>query len=668
MKVDLDPKIFEGHQSREGFRTAIDGEKIPYLEIWEKGKPFILEAKPFIGEFKIQFSGPSETGRAICYSLAQPFSSSVIPRYTDDLSQVPKNTFCLIATGDDGDYRLLLALSNRDMLSGFEGAEGRLIFRAESGSSREANQNRVCLIGLTGRDPHQLMKRGWELALEGTGAVGRLKEAKGELPEWMSTLGFVIGSGNGKEITHEGVIARVKELIAIGFIPGYVIIEEGWQQGARSGLDRSGRESLINFQADTRKFPRGLKGVVDDLHRIGVRHIGVWHGIMGHRGGIHPKLAKQYDLPPDDQGRYFLGYDLGRTYQFYHDYYGFLRSQGIDFVKVGDQSNLSSFSRQGMDITRLSSNLQEAIQSAASIQFHSPVLNSECLRPENLLYWASSKIAGGSFEGGFDGPMEVTRLIRDGMAHAFWLSPMMQIDLPSWRNFPYFRETLAIFYSLSESMWNLTEIPDEESRALLKRAFLPSGKLIQSDAPFLLSGESLFIDPCTRNSIYQGHTHRGKTEVIGLFHLSEEGSTYQGKLQLSSIEGITADKAAVYSYQHGFLGVFNRLEEIPIQLEPFQAEILTFMPVENGIAVIGSPFYYLMSGPIRHVNRDAGGLHIQAWGSAPIAIYCEPSVLEVTRNNEVVPWDYSFETKLLIIDPYCLPESDRTFYTVSFEN
>lgn len=668
MKIDLDPKIFEENQGFEGYRTSCDGEKIPYSEVWERGKPFILEAKPFIGEFKIQFSGPPATGRILCFSMSHTDSASVTPRYVDDISKVPRNTFCVIASGEEGGYRLLLALSNRDLIGGFEGEEGRLIFKAVSGSSREANQNRVCMIGLMGRNPRDLIHEGWKLALESTGAVGRLKEEKGALPEWINTLGFVLDASGRRELSHEGIVSSVNELIGMGLTPGYVIIDEGWQQGARSPQDRSGRDSLINFQADMRRFPKGLRGVVDDLHRLGVKHIGVWHGIMGHRGGIHPKLAKLYDLPPDDQGRYFLGYDLGRTYHFFHDYYGFLRSQGVDFVKVGDQASLPSFSRQGMDVTRLTSHLQEAIQSAASIQFSSPVLNGECLRPENLLYWASSSCASGTFENRFDGPMEVIRLIRDGMAHSYWLSPMMHVNLPYWRNFPYFRETLAIYYSLSESMWTLSDIPDEESRELLKRAFLPSGKLIQSDAPFLLTGDSLFVDPCTRNTLYKGETHRGKTKVLGLFHLSEQITTYKGSISLSLIDGISAEKTAVYSYQRGFLGVFTVSDEISIILEPYQADILTLMPVEDGIAVIGSPYYYLMSGPIRHVNKEAGGLHIQAWGSAPIAIYCERPVLEVKRNNEVVPWDYSSQNKLLTIDPDCIPEADRAFYTVSFEN
>ena len=92
----------------------------------------------------------------------------------------------------------------------------------------------------------------------------------------------------------------------MGSPPGFVLIDEGWQQLAANSDDESGKNLMISFEADPLRFPGKIKGLVDDLHTLGIKHVGVWHDMMGYREGVHPQLAQKYDLPSDHAGRLFF--------------------------------------------------------------------------------------------------------------------------------------------------------------------------------------------------------------------------------------------------------------------------------------------------------------------------------------------------------------------------
>ncbi len=107
-----------------------------------------------------------------------------------------------------------------------------------------------------------------------------------------------------------------------------MVIGKGWQHIEK-------RDSIF-VRDRSRPLSLGLKGTVEALHREGVKKVGIRHPILGYQNGIHPRLAAIYGFPPEIKGRFFPGYDLGKTFQFFYDYYDYLKEQGIQFVQVGD--------------------------------------------------------------------------------------------------------------------------------------------------------------------------------------------------------------------------------------------------------------------------------------------------------------------------------------------
>ncbi|KAK6524167.1 hypothetical protein TWF694_005827 [Orbilia ellipsospora] len=161
--------------------------------------------------------------------------------------------------------------------------------------------------------------------------------AAGEDP-WTDSLKYCTWNSLGRELTHKRVVDAVNDLYDSGIQPQTVIIDDNWQS-----LNSNSRDSFgfkwTEFEADRHAFPKGLKGLVTDIKRNrGVKHVAVWHGILGYWNGISPTgwIADNYKLRNVGNGSILVvdKEDVGR---FYDDFYRFLTEQGITAVKADTQ-------------------------------------------------------------------------------------------------------------------------------------------------------------------------------------------------------------------------------------------------------------------------------------------------------------------------------------------
>lgn len=618
--------------------------------------PLVLSMNPFIGPMQLKFKIISKGFvQGICFG-AQGSNITYVSHYQD----IPEGTYLALFQEGDG-YVLFFCLSHQDVTTTLNRGP---ILQMLSGQSREANKVRPVLVALRGDSVKDVFQRLFSLSLENTGKVGKLLKEKPSLPPCFGKLGWNSRLAFRENISHENILEAVHSIKKLGFSIGFVIIEEGWQTLSTKGLEIP---ALHDFEADQKRFPHGLKGLTKQLHDEGIDQVGVWHGIMGYKGGIHAHLAKGYDFPPDSFGRYFPGYDLGRTFQFFYDYYSYLKEQGITFIKVGDQDTPPYYCRKGMDVTRLYKNLQTAIQGASSLHFNSGPLNTECLRNENLFYWTSSLIANC---GKIHHPVShshVCNVIREYLTHSLWLQHLMHPDFDAWPTGQQASETLAIFHALSGTFNVISDPPGHHHSDLLKKCVLPSGTLVKADAPLTLCEESIFVDPLVEQKIYKAHTMKGPNGIFSLFHLGDPKKILQGSLSPLEIPQLKGALFALFSYRHGFLGLIEKAAVHTFKLKNGQSDILTLAPIQEGIGVIGCHLLFLAPGLLIRVHLESESLHLTTAFAAPLLLYCERNILEIRRNGQAIPWALDPKRHLLSIDPGSEIIETPSYYTVQFE-
>lgn len=627
--------------------------------------PLVLSVDPFTGPRQISLNiGQQSEIQALCAYLHRDTEAFTVPLCVTALSQIPCQSYFVLIQ-EKQNFTVYFCLSHQDVSVSLCGTEEGLVLQLKSGASEDSNKVRPVLIGFKGTHLYETIQKAMKLALSLTGGMGKLLEEKLAPPAWLDSLGWESGIAMGSRVSHENIVDSVKSLVDAGYPPGFVLIDEGWQDLQMNQYDKT--KLLASFGADPTRFPQGIKGVVDDLAALGIKHVGVWHGMMGYRGGIHSSLAEAYDLPCDSKERYFLGCDLGRTFQFFYDYYAFLRRQGISFIKVGDQSSVADFCRADIEVTALYKNLQAAMQAAASIQFNSAHFNTECLRNENLFYWGNSRIARAAEDINVDSPDGVMRAIRNNLTNSLWLQHLMQPDFDAWLTYREYAETMAIFHALSGSINVIGDPAGEHNKSLINKFLLPCGYLLKADRPLTLCQESIFCDPLEEKKIYKAYTFKGEYGIIGAFNLVSGNRTLHGTISPKDVEGLKGDLFALLSHHNGFIKLVQPDESVAITLKPHQSDVFTLAPVHNGIAVLGGCSYFLTPGPVLEVHIEEESIHITTIVSTRLLIYCERQILEVRRNGKTIPWEYESKRHILSIDSRERGVPGHALYTITFE-
>lgn len=158
-----------------------------------------------------------------------------------------------------------------------------------------------------------------------------------------------IGTWNalGQRLTEEKVLRAVTTLAENNINITNFIIDDNWQSIDYRG-DGQFQHGWVEFEAERKAFPNGLKGMVSKIREKhpSIQHVAVWHAILGYWGGLSPdgKLAQTYktvEVVREDAKRRNL--PLGGKLvavakedvpKFYDDFYRFLSSCGVDAVKT----------------------------------------------------------------------------------------------------------------------------------------------------------------------------------------------------------------------------------------------------------------------------------------------------------------------------------------------
>lgn len=591
-----------------------------------------------------------------------------LPSINSNFSQIPSKSLFVLGCRD-GFYRTFFALSHNKMNTSMHGtSRGLELEISYEGSLQDTISPRAVFVSIAGENLHETLQETFEMALKLTLNSGSTLFEKPKLPPFMGRLGWSSQFIDPDQLSHQKVLESIRSLKLSKIPIGYVILEEGWQHLSESEQEKEDYNSLISFEADPLRFPKRLKGLVEDLQVEGVQYVGVRHSLMVGPYGIHPSLAKKYQENLIPNRSFFIGKQLGKTFEFFYDFYGYLRSQGITFVKVADQGNIEKYFSDLDFLAQVRRNLHVATQAAAGIQLCGAPLHTECLRLENLFCWSISSVSQTCGNLASQSSESSMQSIWNNLTNSLWLSHLMQVDFDAWLTHAEHAESLAIFHALSGSLNVIGDTLQKRKPQLISKMIYPCGKLLKADSPLRLCSDSIFRDPIAEKFLYKAYTFKAEQAIIAVFNLSQGKGSVKGTLFPWELEGLKGEAFAVFSHLHGFLGLLNKQDTLPIKLKTRQSDVITLSPLQNGIAVLGFYQFFILSAPIFDISHEEDRLHIASKLAAPLLLYCPRDILTVTRNGETVPWEHDEQKGLLSIDDRTNIQQVKSHYTVTFED
>lgn len=213
------------------------------------------------------------------------------------------------------------------------------------------------------------------------------------LPEMFRYLGWCSWDAFYTDISEDKVIAKIDEFDEKNVPVRWIIMDDGWLSIGPEG-------GLCDFKPEKTKFPNGFRGLVDNIKGRGkIKHIGVWHALGGYWDGIAPgseleKMEKDH-LYYAPSGKIVPSPNMEKGFGFYEDWYTYLKSEGIDFVKVDGQGAIKNYYENGVPLGVASKEIYKALEGAVSC-FDGAIVNCMGMAMENVLSRSTTAVSRNS--------------------------------------------------------------------------------------------------------------------------------------------------------------------------------------------------------------------------------------------------------------------------------
>ncbi|CAG8524454.1 5775_t:CDS:2 [Acaulospora colombiana] len=511
------------------------------------------------------------------------------------------NAFYILIQQSTGHYVVLIPMVSGECTSSFQtDGDGNLqLITVNDGRSDGVAK---FVIGC-GEDPYAVSRACMEVIKISLGTRGKINEITNE-QYYYDQLGYCTWNAFYKNVRDQYVMDTLQSLDKIGVHVGYVLLDDGWQQF-------NGRDQLESLEVDSRKFPKGLKGLINEAKKRFhyLKHFGVWHTLWGYWNGIDPfsKLSFSYKVEQvrkGDQLVYLIApEDIQR---FYQDLHGYLRDEGVSLVKVDSQGSF------------------DLINSGET-------KHRQCL---NIMQWM---LSGPGMENSGNTGRPIFRDMFQSVhrfneyhaaARAISGSPMYVTDSPYKHDVEVLNKCLVNTPTLAFPMSTRSTLTPSSFQKANLSTELPQ-KILRNESPALPSLSSLFQDSTKNDNLLKICNINKRIRVIGLWNCGKNTMIDQIFLQdIYGLEffGLNVDDNtishcayAAYFFRNKktlLIDPLNLDKRIPVMVQPEGFEILTVSPIDVSTGQNSRDDFIVMIACFGLVDKYNGSRAVHSAGFA----------------------------------------------------
>jgi raffinose synthase len=173
-----------------------------------------------------------------------------------------------------------------------------------------------------------------------------------------------------------------------------------------------------------------------------------------------------------------------------------------------------------------------------------------------------------------------------------WFGEFMQ---PDWDMFQSAHE-MGAFHAAGRAVSGgpvyVSDTPDQHNFDLLKKLVLSDGSVLRSDFPGRPTPDCLFADVAREPVLLKVFTFKRDCAVVGIFncnyHKNEiERTAISGTIAPSDVPGLGGTNFVGFAQRSGKVWRCGREERKPLSLGEGDWEIVSYAPIERGVAVLG---------------------------------------------------------------------------------
>ncbi|MBE5039399.1 Sip1-related alpha-galactosidase [Ructibacterium gallinarum] len=507
-----------------------------------------------------------------------PFWS--MPCFEKDLSKIPDNIQNMLLK-INGEYIVILPIINDDFNVTLMGSEekGTLRFCLSKYYDGAIDLNGTFAVLAAAENPYDAVKKAYQYASENKLIKTHLRTEKSLDPMYQG-LGWCTWNAFYRDVDERSIFKKLDEFQQKKIPIKWVVIDDGWMQ-----YSDDERIALKSFQEDRKKFPNGLKSCIEKMKReYGVEQVGVWHALTGYWFGIAKDSELYYaqkDRLTETNSGLFLP-DGEKAYDFFCDWYKYLKEQGIDFVKIDGQGNSLEFYSGKKDCISICRSLQIAADQAVHDCFEGNVINCMAMNNINVHHRPYTSLSRNSDDFYPQNPESFITHIMQNAYNAVFHSQLFYCDYDMWQSYDVTAKISSVLRAISGGPIYLSDEVGKTCDTYIAPFLDKDGNVILCDDCALPAIENLFED--SKTGILRLCNKKGNGYVMAVFNL-----THEKKSTTIYSEGWEGEYVA-----YGFFGKkFYSVLPLTLEIDGFDAEILNFYPVEDGKIHVGDLNKYI---------------------------------------------------------------------------
>jgi raffinose synthase len=542
-------------------------------------------------------------------------------------AEVPVETQWLLAETDTGECVLLVPLLDGAFRFALRGGPASLTLYGETGDPFTAGNGGVALFVAVGRDPYQLAADGARAVLAHLG-TGRLRRDK-PLPDFADLFGWCTWDAFYREVTADKVRTGLASFAAGGIEPRFLILDDGWQS---TKVESTGEERLTSLEANA-QFGGDLTPVVRlAKHGFKIRAFLVWQTLYGYWGGVdgaalpgygvreavrsfgpgilqqEPMLNVQYwgplvGLVPADQ--------IGR---FLDDYHRRLEAQGVDGVKVDSQATIEGVATGQGGRVALTRAYRTALEQSVAIHFAGRLIN--CMSSGMETYYGSSRstLIRASTDFWPRRPETHGAHLYCNAQVGVWFGEFMQPDWDMFQSGHVMGSFHAAGRAVSGGPVYVSDKPDAHNFAVLRQLVLSDGTILRADRVGRPTRDCLFADVTREPVLLKVFNYNRDCAVIGVFNANYHAepaarASLAGMVAPADAPDLAGGDFAAYAHEADRVWRCRRDERAPMALPEGEWEIVSYAPVDRGVAVLGLADKFNSTGAIAAKRWNADGTY-----------------------------------------------------------
>lgn len=563
-----------------------------------------------------------------------------------DLSELEKETLCLLIKKTDNKYLLLLPIFDNLSSSNLQYGEEGLEVVSVTGSDDITTNTATAVYAIMGENPYELMEKA-ALSLKNRFKTFKLREEKSQ-PDMLGKLGWCTWNAFYFDVNEKDLLEGFKEFKENGVKLGYALIDDGWL--STTDTMPIGSRVLTSFEENKEKFPSGFKGVTEKAkNEFGINSIMVWHAVMGYWCGckaddlgmsedVSMKYSSALQSDADSMNRQFFHHPVKpeKATQFYDSFHKYLKSNGISGVKIDTQYVVEGTANATGGRIKAMDTYHNALENSVHNNFDDNCLNCMSCSVDMLYRMEHTNMlrASDDYSPKNDNSFSI---ITNCAYNTYWMYPIAFAD---WDMFWSNNEKGFINAVARVAGGSPVYVSDElgnHGYDLLKLLYVNDGVVLRPQEPGRPTIDCLMYDPVQDKKVLKVFNKNKIAYIIGAMNFAS--NELQFALSPSDVDGAMDTDYIIFGFKDKEILKVSKNERINKVLNGEDAELYTISPIINGAAVIGIKNKLNPAAAVTEFAFKNGTITANVMAEGEYEFWCEEKLCDVIINGKSVPFE-----------------------------